>query len=850
MASISFSAAGKELALSQEALWALVDGGGSVTLSEALTAELGAFPPGTDPARALTALPPGTWPLASGASRWIASSVVVGQSRLVFLEKAPAGRLNSFLDDWRGGESCLLCDAEGVILAASTHASEAFGAVPGMRLSQFLTHGSVAVFHGALSEVLAGEASAPLTMELMDASGGRTSAVVETRVLPVPGSIALVTLAAPSLDLAGFCPSETSFTDTVFGSLPIPAAIIGASGIINRMNDAATDLARRTTGRSILNTSFLDFVRESERESIAAIHRTRSEGGLAPFSYEVSLQSDTGVEITVEVTALKLPEGGDTLVFLMPLGGFDEGGGDHSGLVGDLLSIIRDTEGSDPHRLVLDLVMAGTGARGMSLRAGSSLVTAGEVPVGDEEQSPVQDAPGERWSKGSDGQYEIEIVTRLRSGPCSMKLFGIHSRTPSGLAGLMLGLAPLLAEYAESVESVRKVMKAFSSILEIWALLQEDAGGLEHFLERIADAASARQVFIWSGAGADGNLSLLAMAGPGREPEPMGVHSETPAAWAYTHSETVYVADTLRDSRFSPMIPESRSELAVPLMRKGRAQGVLAAISPSAGAFANPVPSLLKLHAVALSFWLYPDSPHLREERSAEASAGEDQRSWIEDVILSLTHRLRSPSATLQAASELVLSGRQEDLDPEVRETVVSMARAGALLSDQTERLLSLVRLEISRERQEASWGRPREVLEAMRSTIERKVSAAGLRFRMELPEEPFTARFDRSKLEEAVYNLVDNAVKFNRPDGEVVVRMKVENQAWFLEVEDTGRGIPSRALPYIFDRFYRSTTEQGSLGIGLTIVKRLVERLGGTVSVFSREGRGSRFILRFPVSG
>jgi two-component system phosphate regulon sensor histidine kinase PhoR len=106
-------------------------------------------------------------------------------------------------------------------------------------------------------------------------------------------------------------------------------------------------------------------------------------------------------------------------------------------------------------------------------------------------------------------------------------------------------------------------------------------------------------------------------------------------------------------------------------------------------------------------------------------------------------------------------------------------------------------------------------------------------------------------RLEQVFVNLLDNAVKFNRPDGEVRVGVCRDPEFAFVKVKDTGLGIPSLDLPRIFERFYRvdkaRSRATGGTGLGLAIVKHAVEQMGGSVSVESNLGQGSVFTVALP---
>ena len=106
-------------------------------------------------------------------------------------------------------------------------------------------------------------------------------------------------------------------------------------------------------------------------------------------------------------------------------------------------------------------------------------------------------------------------------------------------------------------------------------------------------------------------------------------------------------------------------------------------------------------------------------------------------------------------------------------------------------------------------------------------------------------------RLEQVWVNLLENAIKFNRPDGEVRVDVARGAEFALVHVRDTGLGIPSRDLPRIFERFYRvdkaRSRATGGTGLGLAIVKHAVEQMGGSVSVESRLGQGSVFTVALP---
>jgi signal transduction histidine kinase len=128
---------------------------------------------------------------------------------------------------------------------------------------------------------------------------------------------------------------------------------------------------------------------------------------------------------------------------------------------------------------------------------------------------------------------------------------------------------------------------------------------------------------------------------------------------------------------------------------------------------------------------------------------------------------------------------------------------------------------------------------------------AAGITFDWHSTGTSLPVHGDAIHLKQAVINLVDNAIKYNRPGGSVTLSARTEGHSVIIQASDTGIGISSEDLPHVFDRFFRvdksRSREQGGSGLGLAIVKKIVEDHGGTVSVESIAGEGSTFSIALP---
>ncbi|MFN2151979.1 MAG: sensor histidine kinase [Anaerolineales bacterium] len=218
---------------------------------------------------------------------------------------------------------------------------------------------------------------------------------------------------------------------------------------------------------------------------------------------------------------------------------------------------------------------------------------------------------------------------------------------------------------------------------------------------------------------------------------------------------------------------------------------------------------------------------------------------FVSDV----SHELRTPISNLRIYLEML-----EEARPEKRE------RYRAVLQEETRRLENLVRdiLDLSRLEMgiisiEMDWQKFNEVVEQVVVANQPRAEAKGLALTYDLGQNLPKIWADASQMNQAVSNLVANAINYTT-DGEILVTTKFdpENQRIHLTVEDTGLGIEPEDLPHLFDRFYRGkhagqSTIPGT-GLGLAITKEIVDRHGGTIDVDSTLGKGTIFTLDLPV--
>lgn len=220
------------------------------------------------------------------------------------------------------------------------------------------------------------------------------------------------------------------------------------------------------------------------------------------------------------------------------------------------------------------------------------------------------------------------------------------------------------------------------------------------------------------------------------------------------------------------------------------------------------------------------------------------------DFVANVSHELRTPLASIRANAEALLDNPPNDPDLQRRflNTIVQQTERLARMTDD---LLVLAQAE-ARPIPQVQQVRLREVVWSLREQLRPQAEAAQVTVCVEVPEDLVVCA-QRDQLEQILWNLMDNAIKYNRPGGRVCVRAHKIPEGSQIVVEDTGIGIPHEHLERIFERFYRvdkaRSRAKGGTGLGLSIVKHLVEAHGGRVWVESEWGTGSRFGVVLPDS-
>jgi signal transduction histidine kinase len=311
------------------------------------------------------------------------------------------------------------------------------------------------------------------------------------------------------------------------------------------------------------------------------------------------------------------------------------------------------------------------------------------------------------------------------------------------------------------------------------------------------------------------------------------------AGWVAQHRQPVIVTDPQNDPRFYGHIQKeadfsTQSILAVPMITKNDVIGVLEALNKNDGEFN------------------LEDQEMLMTLGAQAAVAITNARLFIQaDLISEMVHELRTPLASLNAATHLLL---RPDIDKDQHNKMVMIIQNETnRLSEMATSFLDLARLESGRTQFQVTeiemvllLG---ECVGITRSTMDER----NIKLEWKVPDRLPKIKGDADKIKQVFLNLLSNAVKYNTEGGKLTVAAYFVDQNMVIDVSDTGPGIPEESMEHLFQKFYRvpgtENLAQGT-GLGLSIVNKIVTAHGGKITVKSEVGKGTTFSVHLPIDG
>lgn len=215
------------------------------------------------------------------------------------------------------------------------------------------------------------------------------------------------------------------------------------------------------------------------------------------------------------------------------------------------------------------------------------------------------------------------------------------------------------------------------------------------------------------------------------------------------------------------------------------------------------------------------------------------------DFLAAVSHELRTPLTYIKGYSDILNKGMYKSSEEQSEYLKIinkEAKRISILIND----LFELSKLQIGKFDLEKDWTDINNIIDKVITNLKPEVKKKGIQFKVSLQDIP-KLYIDGQRMEQVIYNLIENAMKYTN-QGEIKVLSYTENEFVIIKITDTGIGIPTTDLPKIWDRFYRvdqsRTRKTGGTGLGLYVVKKIIESHDGKVTVDSKENQGSTFTL------
>ncbi len=405
---------------------------------------------------------------------------------------------------------------------------------------------------------------------------------------------------------------------------------------------------------------------------------------------------------------------------------------------------------------------------------------------------------------------------------------------------------------AVELETVSRVSTATSTILEKDQLLQ----GVVELTQRSFNLYHAHiylldeerdELFLVAGSGEAG--SKMVEEGWWIELD----HPRSIVAHAARARKGIIVNDVRKDTGFlpNPLLPATRSELAVPMISGNRLLGVLDVQSDVANYFTQDDVRIQSALAGQVATALQNATLYQEQLETTEKLREFDRLK--SEFLASMSHELRTPLNSIIGFADVLLEGIDGELNERMREDVQLIRNSGQHLRELIGDILDMSKIEagmMDLRYEKIDVSELRSDIEGFART---QLMAYGkeLEFKMKVGPDVRAVEADRTRFKQVLFNLVSNAIKFTA-EGQVTLEMTAENGDLLVRVDDTGIGIKEENIPIIFEQFRQVdgslTRTAGGTGLGLPISKSLVELHGGEIWVESNVGQGSSFFFTIPV--
>jgi PAS domain S-box-containing protein len=463
---------------------------------------------------------------------------------------------------------------------------------------------------------------------------------------------------------------------------------------------------------------------------------------------------------------------------------------------------------------------------------------------------------------GGQEYLEAEVDKERVDGttfPCSV--MATPFKTPDGE---VIGIVEVFRDITER-KGAEQERERFTTQLRTAADLAEQINGIldpDQLLREVANQlrerfnlyhvhaylleAESRTLVMRAGSGEVGQVMLA------REHKIPLDRAQSLVARAARTKEIVHAIDTALEADFmpNPLLPETRSEVALPLMAGDRVLGILDVQDDQPGRFTQSDLDVFSTLAGQIATAL--QNAGLFEEVQQTAERLREVDRLKSEFLANMSHELRTPLNSILGYTEVMLMGINGDMDAETHEDVRAIYDNGQHLLRLINDILDLAKIEAGRMALNLENVDVAPLLEDIKTNSAGLLVNKPVEMILEVEDRLPSIKADRTRVNQVLTNLVSNAAKFTE-QGQVTLRAFREGDEWIcMEVEDTGIGIQDADLENIFEQFRQADgsfkRRAEGTGLGLAITRHLVTMHGGTISVHSQVGSGSTFTVRLPI--
>ena len=497
----------------------------------------------------------------------------------------------------------------------------------------------------------------------------------------------------------------------------------------------------------------------------------------------------------------------------------------------------------------------GDGIIGLAFAKGKAEMV-GDVSKHPKSHFPEADKPPQESMLAVPMQYEDQTL-----GVIALSKSGLHQFSDAHLRilSILAGQAGVAIENARLMQQERRRTRQLSLINEVSkkAASTLDIDELCHLaVDSIHSEYEHAQVLLMLMDEKAQELYLQTQKGPYTDQIPkklrcgLGEGIEGRAA----NSGDVVVARNIKSEKdLKPLIPESESELAVPLKKGDNLIGILHLVSKKLYDFDEKDIAMMKTLTDQIAMAIENAQLYESEKKNTEmAQAASRAKS---EFLANMSHEIRTPMNSIIGFSDLLL---QENLPEDLADFVRTIKINGEELLHIINQILDLAKVETGRMEVDIVDFDLHEMVENVSQLIRPRVLDKGLAFSCNTdPEILPPIESDRLKIRQILVNLLGNAVKFTE-EGSVRMEVTVEQKkgrkkgTFYARIIDTGVGIPKEKQAAVFESFTQAdasiTRRFGGTGLGLTLCQQMVELMGGKIWLESEEGKGSTFCFKLPV--